>query len=280
MAYVYRAFYAIPHMANADGLPTNATFGFVRMLQRMMSEAVPEYVAVAFDAKEPTFRHEQYAGYKAQRPPMPAELAEQVPWVREYVRALNIACLEYPGYEADDVIATLAHRAVKEGCRVLIATSDKDLCQLVSPHIAVLRSGLQESEVLDEVAVREKFGVTPQQIVDYLILVGDSSDNVPGVPGIGPKTAQALLQEYGTLENIYAHIDQLKPGIREKLLAARGEIEGLRVLLTVHTEVPVKEGLEDLRVRDADEEALGRLRAYLGFGGARAAAREPQMELF
>ncbi|MCX7847958.1 MAG: 5'-3' exonuclease [bacterium] len=285
MAYVYRAFYAIPYMASPSGLPTNATYGFVRMLQRMVTETVPEYMAVAFDAKEPTFRHVEYTEYKAQRPPMPAELAEQLPWVREYVRALNVACVEYPGYEADDVIATLAQRGAKEGCQVLIATSDKDLCQLVSPQIAILRSGLQESEVLDARAVREKFGVEPEQMVDYLILVGDSSDNVPGVPGIGPKTAQALLREYGTLENVYAHLEEVKAGIREKLRAAKGEIARLRTLLTVHSDVPIKETLEELRVRAADEGAVGRLRAFLGFGRGRAGRagveqEEPQAELF
>lgn len=282
MAYVYRAFYAIPAMANRAGVPTNATFGFARMLQHMLSDTLPDYVAVAFDAKEPTFRHECFAAYKAQRPPMPPELAEQLPWIREYVQALNIRCLEYPGYEADDVIATLARRGVAQECRALIATSDKDLCQLVSPHIAILRSGLQESEVLDAAAVREKFGVTPEQIVDYLILVGDSADNIPGVPGIGPKTAQALLNEYGTLENIYAHLDALKPGVRDKLTAAQDSIAELRTLLQVHTDVPVRETLDDLRVQDADAEALGRLREFLGFGGARATAPppEPQLELF
>lgn len=282
MAYVYRAFYAIPAMANRAGVPTNATFGFVRMLQHMLSDALPDYVAVAFDAKEPTFRHARFAAYKAQRPPMPPELAEQLPWIREYVQALNIRCLEYPGYEADDIIATLARRSVAQECRVLIATSDKDLCQLVSAHIAILRSGLQESEVLDAAAVREKFGVTPEQIVDYLILVGDSADNIPGVPGIGPKTAQALLNEYGTLENIYAHLAELKPGVRDKLTAAQDSIAELRALLQVHADVPVRETLEDLRMRDADAEALGRLREFLGFGGARASAPppEPQLELF
>lgn len=282
MAYVYRAFYAIPAMANRAGVPTNATFGFARMLQHMLSDTLPDYVAVAFDAKEPTFRHERFAAYKAQRPPMPPELAEQLPWIREYVQALNIRCLEYPSYEADDIIATLARRSVAQECRALIATSDKDLCQLVSPHIAILRSGLQESEVLDAAAVREKFGVTPEQIVDYLILVGDSADNIPGVPGIGPKTAQALLNEYGTLENIYAHLPALKPGVRDKLTAAQDSIAELRALLQVHTDVPVRETLDDLRVRDADAEALGRLREFLGFGGARAAAPppEPQLELF
>ncbi len=282
MAYVYRAFYAIPAMANRDGLPTNATFGFARMLQHMLSDALPDYVAVAFDAKEPTFRHERYAQYKAQRPPMPAELVEQLPWIHEYVRALNIPCLEYPGYEADDVIATLARRGAAHNCRALIATSDKDLCQLVSPQIAILRSSLQESEVLDEAAVREKFGVTPAQIVDYLILVGDSADNVPGVPGIGPKTAQVLLNEYGTLDNVYAHVDALKPAVRDKLEAARANIAELRVLLQVHCDVPVREEWEALRVQDADHDALSRLRAFLGFGGARPAAPQPapQMELF
>lgn len=287
MAYVYRAFYAIPPMASPEGVPTNATFGFARMLQRMVNEAAPDYLAVAFDSREPTFRHAQFEQYKAQRPPMPDELAVQLPWIKEYVAALNIPCLEYPGFEADDIIGTVATRAARAQAHTLIATCDKDLCQLVSPHIAILAMNLQESEVLDESGVLAKFGVRPDQIVDYLALVGDTSDNVPGVPGIGPKTAQALLSQFGSLDAVLAGSAGLKPGVRAKLEEARPRIGLVRTLLAVHCDVPVREELDDLRVREPQVDRLAQVRVKLGFRSPAdaqpakpARLAEPQPELF
>jgi DNA polymerase-1 len=285
MAYVYRAYYAIPAMAARTGIPTNATFGFVRMLQRMISETAPDYLAVAFDSQEPTFRHERYAAYKAQRPPMPDDLVAQLPWIKQYVQALNIACLEYPGFEADDVIATLACRAAEAGVNTLIATADKDLCQLVNERIAILSVSLRGSNVVDSQGVVRKFGVRPGQIVDYLVLVGDSADNLPGVQGIGPKTAEALLTSYGSLEGIYAHLGELKPRVRAALADARARINEMRELICVHCEVPVLERLEDLAVRNPDLARLATLNQTLGFRvdtdrEQSAAPPEPQPELF
>jgi DNA polymerase-1 len=285
MAYVYRAYYAIPAMANREGIPTNATFGFARMLQRMVSETTPDYLAVAFDSKEPTFRHDQFPAYKAQRPPMPDELVAQLPWIKEYVQALNIACLEYPGYEADDVIATCACRAAAAGVNSLIATADKDLCQLVDDSVAILNASFQSSDVLDSPAVVRKFGVRPDQIVDYLVMVGDSADNVPGIEGIGPKTATMLLSAYGTLDEVYAHLDELKPRVQAKLSGARDRIATARLLLQVECGVPVREQLDDFALRQPDVERLTALKQTLGFrvsrgAGGGAPPPQPQPELF
>jgi DNA polymerase-1 len=265
MAYVYRAYYAIPTMTTQHGLHTNAVFGFVRMLEHMLAAAAPDYIAVCFDTREPTFRHAQFADYKAQRPPMPEPLVEQLPWIKEYLRTLNIVTLEYPGYEADDVIATLACHARDNDMMALIASSDKDLCQLVQPRIAILKASLQDAEVWDEAAVVAKYGVRPDQIVDYLTLVGDASDNIPGVPGIGPKTAQMLLQTYQTLDAICDRIDELKPAVQVKLRGAMTRLAQVRDLIRVHCSVPVKEGIDELALREPDVERLTALRAQLNF---------------
>ncbi len=272
MAYVYRAFYAIPALTTPQGLPTNAVFGFVRMLEHMLAVAAPDYLAVCFDARAPTFRHAQFAAYKAQRPPMPELLVEQLPWIKEYVGALHIALLEYPGYEADDVIGTMACRAARTDMAVLIATSDKDLCQLVQPSIAILKCGLHEAEVIDERGVVEHFGVRPDQIVDYLTLVGDSADNIPGVPGIGPKTAQALLREHDSLDTVYAHLDALPARTRNNLRDVAPRLEQLRTLLRVHCDVPVTQSFDDLAVRAPDVPRVAALRAHLNFRAPRDAA--------
>jgi len=265
MAYVYRAFYAIPPMSNSEGLPTNAIYGFVRILERMIVEAAPDFIAVVFDTKEPTFRHEKYEDYKAHRPPMPEELVEQLPWIKEYIKALNLPSLEYPGYEADDVIATLAQFYNTENLYVLIATADKDLCQLVNDKIGIMNSSFKETVILDSVAVERKFGVLPEQIVDYLTLVGDSADNIPGVKGIGPKTASSLLREFDSLESIYLHLDKLKPAIKKNFELAKDKIAAFKELICVDSKVPVKETLEDLIATDCNQELLISLREHLNF---------------
>jgi len=285
MAYVYRAYYAVPPMSNVNGVPTNAVFGFVRILQKIIADVIPDFVVVAFDTKEPTFRHKQYEAYKAQRPPMPDELVQQLPWIKEYVQTLNIPCLEYPGYEADDVLATLAVCASARDVNTLIATADKDLCQLVSDRIGILQAGFNSSEVLDAERVTSKFGVSPRQIVDYLALVGDSADNIPGVEGIGPKTAAKLLQQFDTLDGIYAHIEELTGKAKERLLSAREFIATTKKLLQVDCAVPIREVLDDLHVKEPDRTKLQTLRAYLNFrtpldSSAHAILRDQQMELF
>ncbi len=286
MAYVYRAFYAIPPMSNSEGLPTNAIFGFVRILERMIAEAAPDFIAVVFDTKEPTFRHEKYEDYKAHRPPMPDELVEQLPWIKEYIKALNLPSLEYPGYEADDVIATLAQFQSPENLYVLIATADKDLCQLVNDKIAIMNSSFKETVILDSAGVENKFGVLPEQIVDYLTLVGDSADNIPGVKGVGSKTASYLLKEFNSLENIYLHLDELKPAIKEKFELAKDKISAFKELICVDSKVPVKETLDDLIATDCNQELLISLREHLNFSSPGRKSRKltnqknTQLELF
>ena len=265
MAFVYRAFYAIPPMSNRDGLSTNAVYGFVRILERMIAEAVPDYIAIAFDTKEPTFRHLKFEDYKAQRKPMPVELVEQLPWIKEYIKALNIPILEYPGYEADDVIATLAQFHKTDNLHILIASGDKDLCQLVNENVAIMNSSFKETEILDQVAVKRKFGIVPEQIVDYLTLVGDTADNIPGVKGIGAKTAVDLLKRFDSLENIYLKLDYLKPRQKLNLELAKDKISYFRELICVDSNVPLNESLDSLIAVDCNQELLVDLREYLNF---------------
>ncbi|NCC59317.1 MAG: DNA polymerase I, partial [Synergistales bacterium] len=191
----YRAFYAIPNLTNSRGEPTNAIYGFVTMMRKLMEDQKPGLVAVCFDRREPTFRHEQYKEYKAHRKPMPEELVSQIEPIKEFCRLSNWAVFEKAGYEADDVIGTLALRGKKEGHPVFIITADKDAFQLVDEQIKILQPH-KENRVYDIEKVRERFGgLGPEKVTDILALMGDASDNIPGVPGIGEKTAIKLVQE-------------------------------------------------------------------------------------
>ena len=198
-AYIFRAFYAIRRLSTSRGLPTNAVYGFVTMLRKLLRERHPESVAVVFDTKAPTFRHEAFPEYKANRPEPPDELKPQFEIVRRAVRAFNLPCLELDGYEADDIIGTLAARAEEAGWRVEVISSDKDLYQIVSDRV-VLYDPMKDREIgVSE--VRERFGDV-KNVVEVMGLAGDSTDNVPGVPGVGEKTALKLIGEYGSLENV------------------------------------------------------------------------------
>ena len=189
-AYVHRAYHAIRGLANSKGMPTNAVFGFTRILIKMMEEKSPGYAVVLFDAKGPTFRHEMYDPYKANRPPAPDDLVVQIPKIKEVVAGFRICCMEKKGYEADDLIGTLARRGQEEGFSVVMVTGDKDFVQLVTEN-TILWDPMKD-EILDPEAVREKYGVTPDQMTDVMGLCGDTSDNIPGVPGIGEKTAVSI----------------------------------------------------------------------------------------
>ena len=284
MAFVYRAYFAVSPMTNRNGLHTNAVYGFVRLLQKMLTAVVPDYVFVAFDTKHPTFRHVQYEAYKANRPPMPAELVEQLPWIKEYVKTLNIACLEYPGYEADDVLGTLAVRAQEQDIHTLIASADKDLCQMVNDSIGILQAGFNSHDVYDTKAVISRFGVRPDQIVDYLAMVGDSADNVPGITGVGPKTAARLLQQYETLDNVFTKVSELKGRLKERVIEGQETVARFRELLRITIDVPVQEQLKDMQLKQPDTDKLNSLREHLNFstpGGQRKKpSQKPQMELF
>ncbi len=215
-AYIFRAFFAIPPLTNAGGLPTNAIFGFTNILLKFLKQYRPEYVAVALDAGRLTFRNEMYADYKGNRPEAPADLIPQFPYFRKVLDALNLPLLELPGYEADDIIATLCERLANQGCELVVVSSDKDLMQLVTDGIKLLDSAKDRWIGTDE--IREKFGVTPEQITQVMGLMGDASDNIPGVKGIGEKTASALIQQFQSLENLFDHLDDME---QMKLRGAR-----------------------------------------------------------
>ncbi len=282
-SYLYRAFHALPALTNSRGEPTGAVYGVVNMLRRLLNDYDPEHVAVVFDAKGKTFRDDLYAEYKAHRPPMPAELASQIAPLHAIVRALGLPLLMIDGVEADDVIGTLARQAAAQGLPVLISTGDKDMAQLVDGHVTLINT--MTDTVLDPAGVVEKFGVPPERIIDYLTLIGDTSDNVPGVPKVGPKTAVKWLQEYGSLDAIIANAEAIKGKIGDNLRDSLGFLPLSRQLVTIKCDVPLAQGPQELRRTPPDVDALrewyGRMefKTWLGevLGGdeAAAAAAEP-----
>ncbi len=251
----FRAFHAIPlSLTSPSGELTNAVFGFTSMLLNVLREQGPEYVAVAFDVGK-TFRHEMYDAYKGHRERMPDELRDQVERIKEVVNALNIPVFTAEGFEADDVLATLARQAAAQGVDALIVTGDRDILQVVDDHIRVLTSGRQFSDTIiyDPAAVQERYGLRPDQLVDLKALVGDKSDNIPGVRGVGEKGATSLLQKYGTLDVVYEHLDEVKPDRAKNALAeGRADAELSRKLGQITLEVPVQLDLPACRLRDYD----------------------------
>ena len=214
-SYLYRAYHAMPNLPGPGGFPTGAIHGFIAMLKKLRSDFGAEHAACVFDAKGPTFRDDWYPAYKANRSPMPEALAQQIEPIHEVVRLLGWPVLEPPGIEADDAIGTLARRAAESGHRVVISTGDKDLAQLVNEHVTLINT--MSSETLDVAGVAAKFGVPPTRIVDYLTLVGDTVDNVPGVDKVGPKTAVKWLAEYGSLDGVVAAADRISGAVGENL---------------------------------------------------------------
>jgi DNA polymerase-1 len=270
----HRAFHAIRGLATSKGLPTNATYGFTTMLRKLIEDERPEYVVVLFDPPGRTFRHEQYAEYKANRPKMDDDLAVQLPYIRRVCEALRMPVVEVPGYEADDTIATLARQAVEQGLKVVVVSADKDLLQLVSGDVLVLNPGREGSGStrFDRKAVEEKWGVPPERIVDVLALVGDSVDNVPGVPGIGDKGARDLIRAFGPVEEVLAHADEVKrTAYREGLKSHREGALLSKQLVTLRTDAPVSLDLEATRRQEPDFAAAHALFKELEF---QALARE------
>ncbi|MBI3186278.1 MAG: DNA polymerase I [Gammaproteobacteria bacterium] len=262
-SYLYRAFHALPPLTNSKGQPTGAVYGVVNMLKKLIEQYHPQYMAVVFDAKGKNFRHELYADYKAHRPPMPDELRAQIEPLHELVDALGLPKLVVPGVEADDVIGTLATQAAKQGMEVLISTGDKDMAQLVDKHITLINT--MNNSVLDIPGVVEKFGVPAERIVDYLALIGDTSDNIPGVPKVGPKTAVKWLQEYGSLENIVQHAADIKGKIGDNLRDSLEQIPLSYKLATIVCEVELDQKPTDLALMTPDREKLHRLYSNLEF---------------
>jgi len=263
-AYIHRAYHAIRELTNSAGLPTNAIFGFTRMLIKLMEDRKPAYAGMFFDAKGPTFRHEMYHDYKANRPPMPQDMAVQIPYIKQVTTGFNLPVIEKQGFEADDLIGTLANLAEKEGFDVVMVTGDKDFMQLVSKK-SVIWDPMKDI-VIDKPHIQESFGVTPEQIIDVMGLSGDTADNIPGVPGIGQKTALALIKAFGTLENLYENVDTItKKKQRENLIAFKDQAFLSRKLAAIDTEVPVSFSSEDFQISEPDKAALAGLFKSLEF---------------
>jgi DNA polymerase I len=262
-SYLYRAFHAMPALTNSAGRPTGAVYGVTNMLRRLLNDYDPAHVAVVFDAKGKTFRDELYAEYKANRPSMPAELRDQVQTLHAIVEAMGLPLLCVEGVEADDVIGTLARQAEAEGMQVLISTGDKDMAQLVDEHITLVNTMTETT--MDPDGVVEKFGVSAERIIDYLALIGDTSDNVPGVPKVGPKTAVKWLQEYGSLEAIIENAELIKGKVGENLRESLAQLPLSRELVTIRCDVPLAQRPEALMRRPPDTEALKRLYGEMEF---------------
>ncbi|WP_456387787.1 DNA polymerase I [Desulfolithobacter sp.] len=263
-AYIYRAYHAIRPLANSSGLPTHAVYGFTTILRRIIREKQPRCLAVAFDTRGPVFRHRIYPEYKANRPPMPDDLQPQIPYVREIVKAYHIPALEHEDMEADDLIASAVDRLVEAGCRVVIVSGDKDLLQLVSRQVVMWDP--MSDKLMDVDAVLSKYGLEPHQLLDYFALTGDSSDNIPGVVGVGPKTAQKLIREYGTLEGIFAAVDSMKKSrLKERLIAHREDAFLSRELIRLRHDVDVPADPEAYCVQATESERLRELLTELEF---------------
>lgn len=262
-SYLYRAYHAMPPLTNSQGLPTGAVYGVVNMVRKLLADYGPDYVAMVFDAKGRTFRDDLYAHYKAHRPAMPDDLSVQIAPLHAIIHAMGLPLLAVEGVEADDVIGTLACQAVEVGMQVLIATSDKDLAQLVNEHVTLINT--MTNTLLDPAGVIEKFGVPAERIIDYLALVGDSVDNVPGVPKVGPSTAVKWLKQYGSLDNIIENAHHIGGKVGENLCAALAQLPVSRSLLTVKCDVPLQVTPLELQRRAPDEQALRALYKELEF---------------
>jgi len=266
-SYLYRAFHALPPLSNSRGEPTGAVLGVTNMLRRLLDQYHPEHLAVVFDAKGPTFRDELFEDYKSHRPPMPDDLVAQIEPLHDFVRAMGLPLLMESGVEADDVIGTLARQASAAGMAVVISTGDKDMAQLVDPNITLINT--MTNTVMDRQGVIDKFGVPPERIIDYLALIGDTSDNIPGVPKVGPKTAVKWLIEYGSLDGIVAHAAEIPGKVGENLRASLEQLPLSHQLATIRCDVPLDVGPADLQLQSPDEDALQALAARLEFSGWR-----------
>ena len=266
---LHRAFYALPPtMHTEDGTPTNAIYGFFTMLFHIADEYRPEYLAVAFDVKKHTFRHEFYAEYKGGRSKTPDELRAQFPLLKEALKGLNIPVIELENYEADDILGTLANKADGMGVSAYILTGDRDALQLISEHTRVIitKKGVSDTEVYDAEHLKEVFGVMPSQIVDMKGLMGDSSDNIPGVAGVGEKTAVKLLTQYPTVEDLYEHLEELpKNKLYEKLVNGREDAFLSKRLATIIRDVPIETEIADTAFAGFDDELLKKVLADLRF---------------
>ncbi|MEW9698398.1 DNA polymerase I [Paenibacillus sp. SI8] len=262
-----RAFYALPLLSNSSGLHTNAVYGFTTMLLKLIEEEKPTHFLVAFDAGKITFRHKEYTEYKGGRAKTPPELSEQFPLIKDLLKAFQIPQFELTGYEADDIIGTLTKVADEKGEKVLLVSGDKDMLQLASDHVtvAITRKGITEVELYDPAGIQEKYGLTPKQIIDLKGLMGDTSDNIPGIPGVGEKTALKMLHEFGTVEEVLAHSASLKGKMKEKVEAHAQDAIMSKELATIFREVPMETEWSTFRYDGYDGQALSGMFRKLEF---------------
>jgi DNA polymerase-1 len=258
-SYIFRAYYGIRQfLSTSKGFPTNALYGFINMLQKVVKDEKPDYLVVTFDSKEKTFRHEMYADYKANREAPPEDLAKQFPYFEPLVQAFNIHSVRVPGYEADDIMGTLAKKGAEEGLQVVIVSGDKDMMQLIGPDIRMLDT--MKNKWFDIEGVEEKFGVPPYQVIEVMGLMGDSSDHIPGVKGVGPKTATELIRKFGSIEELYERIDEVdKQKLREKLVQDKEMALLSRQLVTINTSMELEFNLEDLKLKPSNNTELKKL---------------------
>ena len=276
-SFLFRAYHAVPPLSNAEGLPTNAIFGVVNMLRRLIRDHKTDYFTVVFDAPGGTFRNELYSEYKAHRPPMPDDLRVQIEPLHDLIRAMGLPLIMETGVEADDVLGALAQMAAQEGFQVVISTGDKDMAQLVNEQITL--ENTMSNTTMDVQGVIDKFGVAPAQIIDYLALMGDSADNIPGVPKVGPKTAAKWLAQYQTLDNLMANADEIKGKVGENLRASLADLPLSRQLTTIKCDLGLPYQMEDLRCRQVDNAELQGRVADLGFSAwSKILQQEPAAE--
>ena len=264
-SYIFRAYFGVRQtLSTSKGLPTNALYGFVTMLQKIVRDEKPDFLTVTFDSKEKTFRHEIYADYKANRDTPPEDLQKQFPYFERLVEAHNIHSIRVPGVEADDIIGTLARQGQQAGLQVVIVSGDKDMMQLIAPDVEMLDT-MKNKRFRDKEVV-EKFGVGPDRVIEVMGLMGDSSDNIPGVKGVGPKTAAELIQKFDSIENLYARLDEIdKKKLKEKLETDKDNALLSRKLVTIDTDVPLDCSLEDMKASEPDTESLTKMFTELEF---------------
>ncbi len=256
-SYLFRAYHAMPGFSNSRGEPTGTIYGVINMIRRLLKDYQPQHIAIIFDAKGKTFRNDMYPEYKANRPPMPDELREQIAPIHEIIRAMGLPLLCVEGVEADDVIGTLAAEASRKKIKTLISTGDKDMAQLVNAHVSLINT--MTDSYSDIEGVKQKFDVMPEQIIDYLALMGDSADNIPGVPKVGPKTAAKWLNQYGSLDQLLAHADEIKGKVGENLRNCLEQIPLSRQLATIKCDVPLDNSVEELQWGEPDRDKLQQL---------------------
>jgi DNA polymerase-1 len=263
---IYRSFFALPSLLSPTGEPVNAVYGIFRMLRKWLEDTSPTHAAAVFDSGQSARHLAIMPTYKERRPAMPSEMVAQIPLIREMLQALSLPIVEVDGYEADDIIATLAREGDSKGAQVFIASNDKDFAQLVGPNIRCIRSERQGSQMLDAAAVVQHYGVSPSKIIDFLSLTGDAVDGIPGVPGIGEKTAIALLNEFGDLENLLANIMQLpKPRLRSALESSVHQLRINHQLIRLKTDVELGITLDELMLGTPDHQKLRDLSSRVGF---------------